>query len=87
MNDHNKLADQYERKLAAAHMADVHKTNKDADIHQKTDGFITEKNAEANPNNIQPFGMMRIAPVFHALDVIHNIYFNDEDYPGKPRNV
>ena len=46
-----------------------------AHIHQEVDSFITEKGAQGNPDQIEPLGMMGIAPVFNTLYEVHMASF------------
>lgn len=46
-----------------------------AHIHQKVDSLITKKGSQGNPDQIEPLGMMGIAPVFNALYKIHMASF------------
>jgi hypothetical protein len=46
-----------------------------AHIHEEIDSLITEKGSQGNPDQIQPLGMMGIAPVFNTLYEVHMASF------------
>jgi hypothetical protein len=74
MREGNIIAHEHRGERAKGHSV-AHEVERTAHIHQEIDSLIAEKGSQDNPDQIEPLGMMGIAPVFNALYEVHMASF------------
>jgi hypothetical protein len=72
---YNICASQHVNKITKLSSSDPHHANETAHVYKEVNSLVNEKNAEQNANDINPAGMVIIAPLFYAKQQIHTVQF------------